>query len=151
MALLTHVQLFTLALNGIFLGATIEGAITGHSPVLNGWPVTIPLEIVAQKYKYAFQTTEKIVFGLIKISILLLWERLFGASNRFRILCWVMIGLTAAWSLAFFFTTVFQCGTRWPLNWSPIGIFLTECIESLNVLTVFSATDILSDLIIIAS
>ncbi|KAJ8128843.1 hypothetical protein O1611_g4794 [Lasiodiplodia mahajangana] len=142
--------LFTLVLNGIFLGATIEGAITGHSPILNDWPVTTPLQIVAQKYKYAFQTTEKIVFGLIKISILFLWKRIFGASNRFTILCWSMIGLTALWALAFFFTTVFQCGDRWSLNWSPIGIFLTECIESLNVLTVFAATDILSDLIIIA-
>ncbi|KAI0907487.1 hypothetical protein F4823DRAFT_602886 [Ustulina deusta] len=141
--------LFTLALNGIFLGATIEGAITGHSPVVDGWPVTTPLEIVAQKYKYAFQTTEKIVFGLIKISILLLWDRLFGSSKHFRTLCWVMIGITVAWTLAFFFTTVFQCGTRWSMNWSPIGIFLSQCIESLNVLTVFSATDILSDLIII--
>ncbi|TGJ80466.1 hypothetical protein E0Z10_g8296 [Xylaria hypoxylon] len=140
---------FTLALNGIFLGATIEGAITGHSPVVDGWPVTIPLEIVAQKYKYAFQITEKIVFGLIKVSILLLWKRLFGSSKRFRILCWVMIGITVLWTLAFFFTTIFQCGTRWSMNWAPIGIFLTQCIESLDVLTVFAATDILSDLIII--
>ncbi|KAF2963518.1 hypothetical protein GQX73_g10049 [Xylaria multiplex] len=141
--------LFTLGLNGIFLGATIEGAITGHSPVVDGWPVTIPLEITAQKYKYAFQTTEKWVFGLIKISILLLWKRLFGSSKRFRVLCWVMIGITIAWTLAFFFTTVFQCGTRWSMNWAPIGIFLTQCIESLDVLTVFAATDIISDLIII--
>ncbi|KAI0814412.1 hypothetical protein GGR55DRAFT_631731 [Xylaria sp. FL0064] len=141
---------FTLALNGIFLGATIEGAITGHSPVVDGWPVTIPLEIVAQKYKYAFQTTEKIVFGLIKVSILLLWIRLFGSSKRLRILCWVLIGLTTTWTFAFFFTTLFQCGTRWSMNWSPIGVFLSQCIESLNVLTVFAATDILSDLIIIS-
>jgi hypothetical protein len=142
--------LFTLGLNGIFLGATIEGAITGHSPVVDGWPQWIPLEAVAQKYKYAFQMTEKFCFGLIKISLLLLWKRLFGSSKRFRMLCWVMIGLTVAWTLAFFFTTLFQCGTRWSLNWAPIGVFLTECIESLDVLTVFSATDILSDLIIIA-
>ncbi|KAI0434598.1 hypothetical protein F5Y09DRAFT_295946 [Xylaria sp. FL1042] len=142
--------LFTLALNAIFLGATVEGAITGHSPVVDGWPVTIPLEIVAQKYKYAFQTTEKIVFGLIKVSILLLWIRLFGSSKRLRILCWVLIGLTTAWTFAFFFTTLFQCGTRWSMNWSPIGVFLSQCIESLNVLTVFAATDILSDLIIIS-
>ncbi|GAP83924.1 putative plasma membrane protein Pth11-like protein [Rosellinia necatrix] len=142
--------LFTLGLNGIFLGATIEGAITGHSPVEDGWPVPIPLEIVAQKYKYAFQITEKFCFGLIKISLLLLWKRLFGSSKRFRTLCWVMITLTVLWTLAFALTTVFQCGLRWELNWSHIGVFLTQCIESLDVLTVFATTDILSDLIIIA-
>ncbi|CAJ2512980.1 Uu.00g010990.m01.CDS01 [Anthostomella pinea] len=141
---------FTLALNGIFLGATIEGAITGHSPVRDGWPVTTPLQIVAQKYKYAFQITEKVVFGLVKLSLLFLWKRLFGSSKPFRIVCRVMIPITVAWTLAFLFTTIFQCGTRWTMNWAPIGIFLTQCIESLNVLTVFSVTDILSDLIIIA-
>ncbi|KAL4766806.1 hypothetical protein BDW60DRAFT_212591 [Aspergillus nidulans var. acristatus] len=63
---------FVLALNGIFLSGLIQGAITSHSLVENNWPQPSALEVLAQKYKYAFQTTEKVAFGLIKISILFL-------------------------------------------------------------------------------
>ena len=61
-----------------------------------------------------------------------------------------MIGITIAWSLAFFFATVFQCGVEWSLNWAPIIDFLTKCSNTLDMLTVFTATDILTDLMIIA-
>ncbi|KAL4794453.1 hypothetical protein BDV19DRAFT_390290 [Aspergillus venezuelensis] len=137
-----------LGLNGTFLGGVIQGPITGHSVVENGWPVHSALEVLAQKYKYAFQTIEKIAFGTIKISILFLWKRIFGPTRLFRTICWVMIGVVTAWSITFFFATLFQCGTNWSWNWAPIGFFLTECIDTLNMLTVFTATDLLTDFII---
>lgn len=137
-----------LALNGIFLGGTIQGAITGHSPVVDDWPVTTELEHLAQKYKYAFQTTEKIAFGLIKLSLLFLWKRIFSRARLFVIFCWVMIGVISAWCIAFFFSTLFQCGTQWDWNWAPIGFFLTECADTLDMLTAFTATDLFTDFII---
>ncbi|KAI0872895.1 hypothetical protein GGS24DRAFT_518089 [Hypoxylon argillaceum] len=146
--------IFTLGLNSIFLAAAVEGVVTGHSVVVNGRPVTNGLEILTQKYKYAYQTTEKIVFGLIKLAILLLWRRLFGKAmpfiKTFNIVYYIMIFIVVAWTVAFFFETVFQCGTNWSLNWAPIFVFLTRCTASLNVLTVYGVTDILTDLIIIA-
>ncbi|KAI1382424.1 hypothetical protein F4677DRAFT_452129 [Hypoxylon crocopeplum] len=141
-----------LGLNGIFIGGTVQGAITGHSPVVpatvDNWPVTTELEHLAQKYKYAFQTTEKITFGLIKLSILFLWKRIFGPARPFVLLCWIMIGVITAWCISFFFATVFQCGIQWTWNWAPIGIFLTQCTNTLNMLTVFTATDLFTDFII---
>ncbi|KAI1652710.1 hypothetical protein F4813DRAFT_377218 [Daldinia decipiens] len=139
---------FVLTLNGIFIGGTAQGAITGHSPIENNWPVTTDLEHTAQKYKYAFQITEKLTFGLIKLSILFLWKRIFGPTKYFTTLCWLMIGIISAWSLSFFLATVFQCGTRWTWNWAPIGIFLTQCTHTLNLLTTFTGTDVLTDFII---
>ncbi|KAI1810426.1 hypothetical protein GGS20DRAFT_186211 [Poronia punctata] len=140
---------FVLALNGIFIAGTVQGAITGHSPVVNNWPQTTELEHLAQKYKYAFQTMEKIAFGLIKLSILFLWKRIFTQPRGFVQLCWIMIGVIIAWTVAFFFATVFQCGTEWSKNWAPIFVFLTQCTNTLNMLTVFTVTDIVTDLIII--
>ena len=61
-----------------------------------------------------------------------------------------MIGIVTAWSVAFFFATVFQCGVDWKLNWAPIEVFLTQCSNTLDMLSVFTATDILTDLMIIA-
>ncbi|KAJ0418860.1 hypothetical protein BJY00DRAFT_314538 [Aspergillus carlsbadensis] len=140
--------LFVLLLNGIFLSGVIQGAITGHSVVINNWPQPSALEELAQKYKYAFQTTEKIAFGLIKTSILLLWKRMLSPIRSFQLFCTGMIGLVAAWSIAFFFATLFQCGTHWDWNWAPIGFFLTQCTDTLNMLTVFCGTDLLTDFVI---
>ncbi|KAI4114400.1 MAG: hypothetical protein LQ338_008014 [Usnochroma carphineum] len=145
--------IFVLALNGMFLAGCAQRVITGHSrvdPVLN-FPIPSDLEHHAEKwqYKYGFQTTEKLAFGLIKLSILFLWRRIFGHVRVFNIVSWVMIGVVTAWSVAFFFATVFQCGTEWYLNWAPIADFLTKCSNTLNMLTVFTATDIITDLLII--
>ncbi|KAL4927487.1 uncharacterized protein BDV17DRAFT_292487 [Aspergillus undulatus] len=137
-----------LGLNGTFLGGLIQGAITGHSVVENGWPVHSDLEVLVQKYKYVFQTIEKIAFGTIKISILFLWKRIFNPSRQFRMFCWIMVGFITAWSISFFFATLFQCGTNWSWNWAPIGFFLTECTNTLDMLTVFTGTDLLTDFII---
>lgn len=116
--------------------------------MVNDWPVTTDLEHLVEKYKYGFQTTEKITFGLIKLSILLLWKRMFGRVRSFAILCWVMMGVITIWSMAFFFATLFQCGTQWSWNWAPITLFLTQCTDTLDMLTVFTATDVTTDFII---
>ena len=138
-----------LALNGCFIAGCVEGAITGHSEIANGLPVTSDLEHLVQRYKWGFQSVEKLAFGLIKLSILFLWMRIFARATRgFIIFCWIMIGIIIAWSLTFFFATVFQCGTRWDWNWSPIFFFLTKCTDTLAMLTVFTATDLLTDFII---
>lgn len=142
-------SIFVLALDGIFLGGTVQGAITGHSPVVNDWPVSTDLEHLVEKYKYGFQTTEKIAFGLIKLSILFLWKRMFGRVRTFVVLCWVMIAIVTAWSISFFFATLFQCSTHWSWNWAPITLFLTQCTNTLNMLTVFTATDVFTDFIIL--
>jgi hypothetical protein len=79
---------------------------------------------------------------------LFLWKRLLGQLQPFRGACWAMIAVITLWMAAFFFATVFQCGTHWELNWAPIGVFLTQCSNTLNMLTVFTATDLLTDFII---
>ncbi|KAL4779980.1 hypothetical protein BJX76DRAFT_351335 [Aspergillus varians] len=137
-----------LGLNGVFLGGLIQGPITGHSLVESGWPVHSDLEELSQKYKYAFQAVEKIAFGLIKISILFLWKRISSPIRSFQLFCWIMIGVVTTWSISFFFATLFQCGTNWSWNWAPIGFFLTECTDTLIMFTVFTATDLLTDFII---
>lgn len=137
-----------LALDGIFLGGTVQRAISGHSPISIHQPVTTDLEHLEQKYKYAFQMAEKFAFGLIKLSVLFLWKRMFGHVRTFAICCWVMIGLIIAWSIAFFFATLFQCGTHWEWNWAPIATFSRNCPNSVDMFTVYMATDIFTDFII---
>lgn len=108
------------------------------------------MEHLAEKYKYAFQITEKIAFGLIKVSILLLWKRMISPIRSFQMSCIIMICVVIAWSIAFLFATIFQCGLHWDWNWAPITLFLTHCTNTLNMLTVFTVTDIVTDFVIIA-
>ncbi|KAL8696010.1 MAG: hypothetical protein Q9201_007867, partial [Fulgogasparrea decipioides] len=97
--------------------------------------------------KLGFQATEKVAFGLIKLSILFLWRRIFGHVRSFSIVSWVMIGVVIAWSIAFFLATIFHCGVRWSFDLAP----LSKCSErELDILTVYTATDIIVDLLIIA-
>ena len=63
---------------------------------------------------------------------------------------WFMIGLVSAWALTFFFTTLFQCKTDFYLNWGPVTDFLVKCPHTLNVLTAFTTTEIITDIIIIS-
>ncbi|KUI58713.1 hypothetical protein VP1G_11103 [Cytospora mali] len=141
-------SVFVLALNANVLGGTIKGAYTGHSPIVNDRPVATELEHLSLKYKYGFQITEKVAVGLIKLSILFLWRRIFGTVRSFAASCWVMIGVIVAWSSSFFFATLFQCGTNWVWNWAPIDFFKTHCTNNTTMVTFFIATDILTDLMI---
>jgi hypothetical protein len=66
--------------------------------------VTRTLEL----YFYA-QIFYKITFGLTKISILLLYLRVFGVWRFFKWLCWLMIGLVLSFTIASVVTSIFQC------------------------------------------
>ncbi|KAI1308846.1 hypothetical protein F5Y03DRAFT_349424 [Xylaria venustula] len=141
---------FVLALNGIFLAATIQGAITGHSIIVDNWPLSTPLEHLVQKYKYAFQITEKIAFGSIKLSLLFLWKSIFTRSRPFLIVTWFLIAFIVAWSVSFLFITIFQCGLDWKLNWAPIATQLEKCVSVLSLLTAYSTLDLFTDFVILS-
>ncbi|OTB14125.1 hypothetical protein K445DRAFT_23906 [Daldinia sp. EC12] len=140
--------ILVLALNGVFIGGAVEGAIGGHS-ILNGTlPVPSDLENTAQKYKYVFQVIEKPAFGLIKLSLIFFWKRLFRPAKYFSTVCWVMIGITSGWALSFFFATLFQCGTKWKFNVADVKTFRDECNSSPNMIAAFTGLDLLTDVII---
>ena len=66
--------------------------------------VTRTLEL----YFYA-QIFYKVTFGLTKVSILLLYLRVFGVWRFFRWLCWLMIGLVMSFTIASVIASIFQC------------------------------------------
>ncbi|KAI0186892.1 hypothetical protein EV127DRAFT_472344 [Xylaria flabelliformis] len=61
----------------------------------------------------------------------------------------LVVGFIGAWSIAFFFITVFQCGLRWDLNWAPVGVQLTECVSLIGLLTAYSTLDLVTDFVIL--
>lgn len=66
------------------------------------------VEKTLELYFYA-QILYKINIGLTKISILMLYLRVFGVTRWFKILCWVVIGIVIAFTTASVTTSIFQC------------------------------------------
>ncbi|KAJ9617141.1 hypothetical protein H2200_000862 [Cladophialophora chaetospira] len=71
----------------------------------------LPKPLVAKTLELYFyaQIFYKITFSLTKISILLLYLRVFGVWKTFRYLCWIMIGVVVSFSIATVITSIFQC------------------------------------------
>lgn len=63
-------------------------------------------------YYYLGEVFYVVALGISKVSILFLYLRVFP-SKTFRILTYSVMGLSVAYTIAFFFATTFQC---WPLS-----------------------------------
>ncbi|KAL4865667.1 hypothetical protein BDV12DRAFT_188046 [Aspergillus spectabilis] len=145
----------------IFLGLTFSvaccitqliGAINGqlgqHQTVgPDGQPILDdPRFLVYERCKFASQMLAVIGLGLTKASLLLLFRSLFSISSGFRRLCSVMLAVTFAWTVSFFFSNLFTCYPITPLVESFYG---HKCIKSVPMWYTSCVTDVVIDLIIL--
>ena len=102
------------------------------------------LSIVSVQTYFAFQFFYIVSISCIKISILLFYKRLFQ-SRRFTQVVYVVVGVVAAWGIAFFFTHLFAIwpiSSRWDFN-----VQMTHEINAYAYWITNSATDVLTDFI----
>ncbi|MCJ1289797.1 hypothetical protein MMC34_001330 [Xylographa carneopallida] len=101
-------------------------------------------------YKVEFITLiiQPWLLGLVKISILFFYRRIFctGVRKRFSIITATFIGLTVAWALAFFFAVLFSCGTDVPAIWGSFEEFETHCDNTVLLDEIYSIVDFVLDL-----
>ena len=88
-----------------------------HSVVKNGlgrdiWTLTDVQITNVLKYYYMGEIFYVVALGISKISILFFYLRVFPAKS-FRVLTYSVMGVCAAYTVAFFFATTIQC---WPIN-----------------------------------
>ncbi|KAK6193491.1 hypothetical protein LQW54_012407 [Pestalotiopsis sp. IQ-011] len=82
-------------------------------------PVNAAEEIIAsRKIDWCMIVIEKPAFGFIKLSILFFYRRIFGIWPNVRHLNTFLIGLVAAWTLAFLVADLLLCGVHPELNWA---------------------------------
>ncbi|EAW13620.1 putative plasma membrane protein Pth11-like [Aspergillus clavatus NRRL 1] len=110
----------------------------------------MPKELLLKTLKLYFvaQILYKINIGLTKISILLLYIRLF-VHRWFLLICWVWIGIIVSFTLGTVFSSIFQCT---PVQWAfdksiPGG---GKCINMTAFWYANATFNILSDLVLIA-
>ena len=98
---------------------------------------------------FSFLLLMILVFGLIKLSVLLLYRRIFVGKifERFSLGMCVLIGL---WTLAFFFATAFQCKTDPAAWWTSPKTIALYCDKTQDIELGFAVSDVATDLVVLA-
>ena len=60
-----------------------------------------------------------------------------------------MISIVLAWTVAFFFATMFLCRTDFWAIWGSLEDLLSHCVDTSQVTVYFSATDVATDILIL--
>ncbi|KAI1321388.1 hypothetical protein F5Y16DRAFT_70421 [Xylariaceae sp. FL0255] len=111
--------------------------------------ITDPAEVKTEKIFWAFVLVQVWAFGLAKLSVLYLYRRIF-ATPVFRLLSMLAIIFVGIWTLGFFFSYLFSCGTRFWANWSPLFVLLEDCFDTTPYFFALAITDVITDVIILA-
>ncbi|KAH7413886.1 hypothetical protein DE146DRAFT_750076 [Phaeosphaeria sp. MPI-PUGE-AT-0046c] len=89
--------------------------------------------------------------GLIKLSVLLLYRRLFNVSRIFNIYSAVLIALTVFWTVGFLAANIFQCGTYPAAAWTSGKMLIKYCDDISMATTSRAITNAVMDLLIVVS
>ncbi|KAI1321948.1 hypothetical protein F5Y16DRAFT_388028 [Xylariaceae sp. FL0255] len=129
------------------LDAAINGDLGQHQKDINGEPdLTDPRFLVYERTKLATNVISPIGFGLVKISIVVLYEKIFHNIRPFRICAYVMIGLLGSWILAFFFSNLFIC---YPVTALIEPFYGNKCLNQPAIFLSTLVTDLIFDVLIL--
>ncbi|KAI0403713.1 hypothetical protein F4802DRAFT_616357 [Xylaria palmicola] len=136
------------ALAIVQLIAATAGGLGGHQQMdENGLPGHTAQLYVYEKTRYAFQVIGAAGLCIIKLSVLFFFRRIFRVPV-FIFINNIVIGLTAAWGIAYIFALAFQCvppSTLWDKLESEYG---DRCVMVLPFYLSFAFTDLILDVII---
>jgi len=90
---------------------------------------------------------EKPAYGLIKLSVLLFYRRIF-VTRAFRFYNDVIIVVILLWAIVFFCTEIFACGTHPAAQWRK-DHSAGHCINQPQLLLWFAITDVIGDIVVL--
>ena len=96
---------------------------------------------------------EKPAYGLIKLSVLFFYRRVFNSSNTTKTATSIMILLITLWTISFLFASLFICGGHPQTLWSKdtfYGMNAQNCGDTSKLLLWFAITDVIGDITILA-
>jgi hypothetical protein len=101
--------------------------------------------------QFAFVNMLPLALGTTKASFLFFYKRIFAVSKNSvtDILLKVSIAFVFVWTVALFFTTLFECGTNFWAAWGTVLDLKTHCFDSLKLILVLCITDFMLDVFII--
>ncbi|KAI2614960.1 plasma membrane protein Pth11-like protein [Hypoxylon sp. NC1633] len=104
------------------------------------------------KIQWAYTTILPLALGCIKASFLFFYMRIFATDkkNTISILLITMIALVIAWTVAFFFAALFQCGRDFYVHWGSPKDIVTHCVGTTDLGFALCVTDFIMDVLIMA-
>ncbi|KAI2625151.1 hypothetical protein GGS21DRAFT_531535 [Xylaria nigripes] len=133
---------------GLQLYAAIDGELGQHQKLgPDGQPIIDdPRFIVYETTKLAVNVISPLGFGLVKASIVVLYESIFHHVHLFRYMSYVMLGLLSAWSISFFFANLFIC---YPVTALIEPFYGKRCVNRAAVFLSTLVTDLIFDVLIL--
>ena len=107
--------------------------------------------LTSSKIQYEFQLVQIVALGLVKLSVLFFYRRIFSvnvAYKPFDIATRLMIWIIILWTVSFFFAFLFDCGTHVDAQWTTLENLVQYC-DSLNSEIAFAVSDMICDLLIL--
>jgi hypothetical protein len=89
--------------------------------------------------------------GLIKLSVVFLYRRIFTISRIFNLYSWFLTGLIVAWMIAFLGSNIFQCGSHPAAAWSSAKQIIKYCDDIDGATAALALTELIMDLMILAA
>ncbi|KAJ8133005.1 hypothetical protein O1611_g618 [Lasiodiplodia mahajangana] len=111
----------------------------------NGLPIDTESALIFGKTIYVLEILTWPTVGVTKISVLLLYKRIF-TTPRFIMTVWVLIGFVIAWTIAFIFALAFSC-TPVDSQWDYTLDF--TCVDLVALFTTALATDVATDFLVL--
>ncbi|KAI2629786.1 hypothetical protein GGR54DRAFT_650075 [Hypoxylon sp. NC1633] len=136
----------------LVIGASLDGL---AQPTPQGWGpkdyfwVTDDAEILTEKLFFAFILTQAIGFGLVKLSVLYFYRRIF-LTRTFKTLTTIIIVIVGVWSIGFFVAYLFRCGTNFWALWAPLMYLVQYCYDSKPLFYSLAISDVITDVIILS-
>ncbi|KAG4029788.1 hypothetical protein MFRU_014g00870 [Monilinia fructicola] len=90
--------------------------------------------------------------GFVKLSLILFYRRVFtrNAAPRFNVVTWFMIFVIILWTLSFFLSILFICGTDFSAYWTSTIVEKEHCVDTSKLHNAFAISDVVTDFIIIS-
>ena len=90
-----------------------------------------------------------LIYGMIKFSVLFLYQRIF-LGQLFRWYSGALSYLLLIWAISFSLTFAFQCGTH-PSWWWTSKATNARCLDSAKTNLAFSVSDVATDLLVLVT
>ncbi|KAI9655105.1 MAG: hypothetical protein M1821_005588 [Bathelium mastoideum] len=136
----------------MIIGAAVH-TIGYHLPPAPGGLTSIVTAIPEQqirfkKVQYVLSFFFVLVIGLIRLSILFFYKRIFR-GKVFNISFWILVVTVTIWMVLFFFISIFECGTNIKANWGSFADYAEYCINLFTLVIAIAITDVILDVAVV--